>query len=113
MTGVVHLTTDSYEPDMITVMKDSEGNPNGIALTRYSDATCTVNGVGSTLYTFSVVVSCDKNNTAVGGGKIDRVNETEKCSPVAYVTHAAGCPVYTANEFVRLVQQYPWIPAII
>ena len=113
MTGVKHLTTDSYEPDEIEVMKDSEGKPTGIALTRYSDEVCEHSLEEDTLYTFSVVVTCDPNNTAVGGGKIDNVNTTDKCSPVAYVSHAAGCPVYTANEFVRVVQKYPWLPAII
>ena len=41
------------------------------------------------------------------------MNTTNKCAPVAYVSHAAGCPVYTANVFVRNWSTSPWIPAII
>ena len=41
------------------------------------------------------------------------MNKTNECAPVAYVKHAAGCPVFTANEFTREVKKSPWILALI
>lgn len=81
-------------------------------MTRYSEEVCKTVNDTNIFYTFTTVVVCDRANTAVGGGNITRVNKTEECAPVAYVSHAAGCPKFTANEFVRSLQKYPWIPAI-
>ena len=111
--GVIPLSTDSYEVDEVKVMNNNEGELTGVALTRYSEEVCKTNGTTNTYYTFSTVVTCDRATTAVGGGIVTAMNKTNECAPVAYVKHAAGCPVFTANEFVRDVKKSPWVLALV
>ena len=45
-TGTNHITSEQYAPDEVQVIDDDEGNPAGIALTRYSDNNCASQTVG-------------------------------------------------------------------
>ena len=64
------------------------------------------------MYGFTAVVICDEKNTAVGGGVIEKVDKTDECAPIVTLKHASGCPIYTANWFVRLIHNNPWPMAI-
>ena len=65
-----------------------------------------MNGYEQT-YSFSVELTCDATRTTVGGGLIERMDKTDPCAPIAFMKHAAGCPTFTANEFVMWISANP------
>ena len=116
--GSEFITSEVYEPDEVEVIEDDEGNPVGVALTRYSENACKTEKIDAettevTEYTFSAIIMCDKETKAVGGAGIMLVDKSDPCSPVVQMKHASGCPTFTVNAFSRWMKDNPWFLAAI
>ena len=115
--GVNRLTSEEYEPDDASAIMDDDGEPWGVVMSRTSDNACKSTKEGDVTviepYSFTLVVMCDKANTAVGGGVISQVDRSNECAPVVTMKHASGCNIWTAPWHIRWLHANPWIYAVV
>jgi len=104
------LTSTSLIPQHIYAIKPSEDGTvkRHILLQQGGGDQCNA----TTKYSVSYEIFCNKNITAQPTNNDMKVDTRDPCNPVIRFTHAAGCPVISANAWIDYINNHPWIAAI-
>ena len=88
------LTSSEAQPTEASEILGVGKSVAGISLTWSSEEVCANGGTNS----FTAVVMCDETVKGLGNGRIDSVDTSDACNPIATVSHESGCPISLEKE---------------
>ena len=95
--GVTPLTSHSYAPEDVKVIRDENDKKVGVSYTRESlGEECVSEETGANInYRFTTDIMCDETITEQGGAQIVSNDLSNDCAPRIVMKHSAGCYLVT------------------